>query len=142
MNDFLSNLLFLETRSVPVPVGLSALVVTHNRKAQLRQTLDRLLAEQVDVIVVVNNASTDGTTAMLLTITDPRLQVINLPRNMGGAGASAFCLSCALNMIAQLIPSMAAASIGRFGRCIITTATLCARTAWSRAPCCFGRSWH
>jgi GT2 family glycosyltransferase len=86
MNDFSSNLLFLETRSVPVPVGLSALVVTHNRKAQLRQTLDRLLAEQVDVIVVVNNASTDGTTAMLLTITDPRLQVINLPRNMGGAG--------------------------------------------------------
>ena len=63
-----------------------ALVVTHNRKAQLKTTLDRLLAEQVDVVVVVNNASNDATGEMLRSIADPRLFVITLPRNMGGAG--------------------------------------------------------
>jgi len=67
-------------------VGLVALVVTHNRKAQLRVTLESLLAEKVDVIVVVNNASTDGTGDLLRAVVDPRIYVVNLARNMGGAG--------------------------------------------------------
>lgn len=86
MND-LSNQVLGPVFEKPIaPVGLAALVVTHNRKAQLRATVDRLLAERVDVVVVVNNASTDGTSDLLRTFADPRLFVITLPRNMGGAG--------------------------------------------------------
>ena len=86
MNDLSSQLLARIEENALVPVGLVALVVTHNRQAQLRVTLDRLLAEQVDVIVVVNNASTDGTGDLLRAVVDPRLYVITLARNMGGAG--------------------------------------------------------
>jgi GT2 family glycosyltransferase len=86
MNDLSSQLLARIEENSLAPVGLVALVVTHNRQAQLRVTLDRLLAEQVDVIVVVNNASTDGTGDLLRAVVDPRLYVITLARNMGGAG--------------------------------------------------------
>jgi glycosyltransferase involved in cell wall biosynthesis len=65
---------------------LVALVVTHNRQDQLRLTLTRLLADPVDAVVVVNNASTDGTAAWLATLTDPRLHVMALDQNHGGAG--------------------------------------------------------
>ena len=37
-------------------------------------------------IVVVNNGSTDGTQAWLATLSDPRVIVLNLPSNSGGAG--------------------------------------------------------
>ncbi len=65
---------------------LAALVVTYNRKAQLQVTLDRLVGEKVDVILVVDNASTDGTTDYLKTLDNPRLHVMRLQQNSGGAG--------------------------------------------------------
>lgn len=40
---------------------VAALVVTHNRLDQLSRTVKRLLEEPVDHLIVVNNASTDGT---------------------------------------------------------------------------------
>ena len=86
MNDLSLQVLRTVAEQPKARVGLVALVVTHNRKAQLQVTLDRLLGEQVDVIVVVNNASTDATGELLNAVADPRLYVINLPRNMGGAG--------------------------------------------------------
>jgi len=86
MNDLSSPLRGRVAASLTAPVGLVALVVTHNRTAQLRVTLARLLAEQVDAIVIVDNASTDGTGELLSAIAEPRLHVITLPRNMGGAG--------------------------------------------------------
>ncbi len=86
MNDLSNQRLVCLAASPTLPVRLAALVVTHNRKAQLRLTIDRLLAEQVDVIMVVNNACTDGTAELLAAIADPRLKVITLARNMGGAG--------------------------------------------------------
>ena len=86
MKDLSNPQILPVTERPKVPVGLTALVVTHNRKAQLRVTLESLLAELVDVIVVVNNASTDGTGDLLREIADPRLHVITLARNMGGAG--------------------------------------------------------
>ncbi len=66
-----------------------AVVVTHNRKRQVRETLAALLAEPPSVlagIVVVDNASRDGTASVLETFVDPRLHVLRLPRNRGGAG--------------------------------------------------------
>jgi len=65
---------------------LVALVVTFNRLDQLKVTLARLLAENVDHIVVVNNASHDGTQDWLNDHAEPRLHVLHLTDNLGGAG--------------------------------------------------------
>jgi len=68
---------------------LVAVVVTHRRLAQLQITLKALLDERQDdlaAVLVVDNASGDGTPAWLDAQTDPRLQVLSLPENRGGAG--------------------------------------------------------
>jgi GT2 family glycosyltransferase len=71
---------------------LVAVVVTHNRLAQLKVTLTRLLAsppEELATLLVVDNASTDGTGAWLAAQDDPRLDVVASPDNLGGAGGFA-----------------------------------------------------
>ena len=68
---------------------LAAIVVTHNRLGQLQVTLPRLLAEVVDAVVVVDNACEDGSSDWLAGLTDPRLHVLRLERNSGGAGGFA-----------------------------------------------------
>ncbi|MFZ3581910.1 glycosyltransferase [Loktanella sp. DJP18] len=65
---------------------LCAVVVTFNRLHQLRITLPVLCAEDVDHIVIVNNASTDGTAAWLADQGDSRVHIVTLPENSGGAG--------------------------------------------------------
>jgi len=65
---------------------LAAVVITHNRLGQVQRTLARLLAEGVARVVVVDNASTDGTGHWLGCQHDPRLTVLRLPENRGGAG--------------------------------------------------------
>ena len=76
-----------DTAAKPAPrPGLVALVVTFNRLAQLQTTVSRLLAEDVDAVVVVNNASSDGTADYLASQENPRLHVVTLDRNRGGAG--------------------------------------------------------
>lgn len=64
-----------------------AVVVTYNRRALLHECLLALQAQMrpVDEILVVNNASTDGTREFL-TREFPQVQVLNLPKNIGGAG--------------------------------------------------------
>ena len=71
---------------------LVAVVVTYNRLDQLRITLARLLAsapEVLQAVVVINNASTDGTGAWLNTLDDPRLDIRHQAVNSGGAGGFA-----------------------------------------------------
>lgn len=71
------------------PSRLVAVVVTYNRLAQLQTTVARLLespASDLAGLVVVDNASTDGTQAWLATLQDPRVQVAQLAENRGGAG--------------------------------------------------------
>ncbi len=69
-----------------------AVVVTYNRKDLLRECLGALLGQSrpVERILVVNNASNDGTAEMLAAEFPrerfPRLRVVDLPRNVGGAG--------------------------------------------------------
>lgn len=68
---------------------LAAVVVTYDRLALLKQCVTALLAaspEVLSVVVVVDNASTDGTAEWLAAQTDPRLDVVALPQNKGGAG--------------------------------------------------------
>lgn len=68
---------------------LVTVVVTFNRLPKLKTTIARLLESpdsDLAHVVVVNNASTDGTGAWLDGLTDPRLLVIHEPVNTGGAG--------------------------------------------------------
>ncbi|MGI9106032.1 MAG: glycosyltransferase family 2 protein [Pyrinomonadaceae bacterium] len=64
-----------------------AVVVAYNRQALLRECLSALQAQtrSVDLILVVNNASTDGT-AEMVTADFPRITLLNLKENIGGAG--------------------------------------------------------
>jgi GT2 family glycosyltransferase len=72
----------------PAP-RVAAVIVTHNRLEKLRQTLARTLALPFSRVVVVDNASTDGTAAYLAALADPRLVILSEPENAGGAGGFA-----------------------------------------------------
>ena len=69
--------------------SLVAVVVSYNRLDMLKVTLARLLAAEtayLQAVVVVNNASTDGTSEWLAGQSDERLDVVESPTNIGGAG--------------------------------------------------------
>jgi len=71
--------------------SVAAIVVTYNRKQLLAECIDVLLAQSypVDRIYIVNNCSTDGTVDMLRDkgyLSDNRIQLLSLRRNVGGAG--------------------------------------------------------
>ena len=65
-----------------------AVVVTYNRKEMLSRCLDTLMrqTEPPARIIVVDNASSDGTAALLSAQTDPRIEHVHLPVNVGAAG--------------------------------------------------------
>ncbi len=65
---------------------IAAVVVSHNRLSKLKHTLSILLREELDHVVVIDNASTDGTGQFLDQQSDARLCIISLPNNIGGAG--------------------------------------------------------
>lgn len=68
---------------------LVAVVVTHDRLDKLQATLARLLespAWALQAVVVVDNASSDGTADWLAAQDDPRLVVQRNAENLGGAG--------------------------------------------------------
>jgi rhamnopyranosyl-N-acetylglucosaminyl-diphospho-decaprenol beta-1,3/1,4-galactofuranosyltransferase len=68
--------------------SVAVVVVTYNRA----DLLDRMLAglgaldRQPDVVIVVDNASTDHTPAVLAAATNPGLQALRSEDNLGGAG--------------------------------------------------------
>ena len=64
-----------------------AVIVTYNRKALLKECLEAVLAQTrpPDHVLVVDNASTDGTAEMLRE-EFPQVEVLRLPENQGGAG--------------------------------------------------------
>ena len=65
---------------------LCAIVVTFNRLHQLQITLLALLAEEIEHIVIVDNASTDDTGTWLAGQASDQVRVVSLPDNTGGAG--------------------------------------------------------
>lgn len=67
---------------------VAVVVVTYNRAELLAGMLDGLAAQThpPDAIIVVDNASSDGTAALLASRTELPLQVIALSDNTGGAG--------------------------------------------------------
>lgn len=68
-----------------------AIVVTYNRKQLLEKCLDAILSQTmpVDKILLIDNASTDGTTEFLTALgalANPLIEYVRLPRNTGAAG--------------------------------------------------------
>lgn len=67
---------------------VAAVVVTYNRLDLLKESLAAVEGQslQSDKIIVVNNNSTDGTKEYLETLDKSLYEVINLEKNVGGAG--------------------------------------------------------
>lgn len=65
---------------------VTALIVTHNRLSRLQHCLAQVCNMDFHSIVVVNNASCDGSSEWLSAQSDERLKVLHLPENTGGAG--------------------------------------------------------
>jgi GT2 family glycosyltransferase len=65
---------------------LCALIVTYNRLDKLKFCWAATRLLDFNNIVIVNNASTDGTSEWLSTICDSRLTILNSDTNDGGAG--------------------------------------------------------
>ena len=78
-------------------MNLTAVIVTHNRCQKLQHALAATLAQPFSAIIVVDNASTDGTRAWLAGQHDPRLHLILSEQNSGGAGGFAQGMIAALN---------------------------------------------
>ncbi len=68
-------------------VRVFAVVVTYNRRPLLEECLQALGAQErpVDRVLVVDNASTDGTAAFVRN-EHPEVQLLALAENEGGAG--------------------------------------------------------
>ena len=73
---------------------ICAVVVTYNRQRLLRHCLNALIAQTrpPDKIIIVDNASTDGTDDMLkhAFADNPSIEYINLGANLGGGGGFHF----------------------------------------------------
>jgi GT2 family glycosyltransferase len=64
---------------------LAVVILTHNRAAELRRTLERMLAlPESPTIVVVDNASTDST-AHIVRLDFAQVKLVRLDRNVGAA---------------------------------------------------------
>jgi len=80
---------------------IAAVVVTFNRLAMLRRQLDRLAeVPEVDEVVVVDNASSDGTPEWLRSAP---VHAELLTTNTGGAGGFSHGLACAIQRGADLV---------------------------------------
>ena len=84
---------------------VAAVVVTFNRIELLQRLIDRLLTlDELDQVLVVDNASTDGTGAWLaeLATSEPRVHYRTLSSNQGGAGGFQAGLQWAYDVGAEL----------------------------------------
>ena len=81
-----------------------AVVVTYNRRELLLEALTAVLAQTraPDTVIVVDNASTDGT-ADVVRSRFPSVRLATAPRNTGGAGGFAYGMALALAGDADLI---------------------------------------
>ncbi len=71
--------------------NVTALVVTYNRKELLKECLDAILSQtySVDRLIIIDNASTDGTKQMLEDtgyIDNPIIAYYGMVKNLGGSG--------------------------------------------------------
>jgi GT2 family glycosyltransferase len=83
---------------------VTAVVVTYNRRDLLSEALAAVLGQSraPDAVIVVDNASTDGTPEMVRT-RFPAVRLAVAQRNTGGAGGFAYGLALALAGTADLV---------------------------------------
>ena len=79
---------------------VTAVVVTYNRLPLLQQCLATLRAQTVQgfTVLLVDNASTDGTAAYVRTLAMPGLVYRNTGENLGGAGGFAYGIQAAAEL--------------------------------------------
>lgn len=77
----------------------AVVVVTYNRKALLRENIEALTSQSYSEhdIIVIDNASTDGTKEMVEGLKNPSIRYYNTGKNLGGAGG----FSCGLRIAAE-----------------------------------------
>ena len=73
-----------------------AVIVTYNRLEKLQKAYEAACREPLKGVVIINNASMDGTGKWLESIQDAKVTIINLPENTGGAGGFHEGFKCAL----------------------------------------------
>lgn len=88
--------------------SIFAVVVTYNRKNLLKKNIIALTEQtrKLDAIIVVDNASSDGTVDMLETIKHPSILefiVLSLPENIGGSGGFAKGIKHAIDKGADFV---------------------------------------
>ena len=88
----------------PHPPRVVAVVVTYNRRELLLEALAAVQAQSraPDAVIVVDNASTDGTAAAVRA-RFPAARLAGLASNTGGAGGFAYGMALALADAADLI---------------------------------------
>jgi rhamnopyranosyl-N-acetylglucosaminyl-diphospho-decaprenol beta-1,3/1,4-galactofuranosyltransferase len=117
----------------PEPPRVVAVIVTYNRRDLLLESLAAVQAQrrQPDMVIVVDNASTDGTAAAVRA-RFPAVRLDGLDGNYGGAGGFAYGMAQALGAGADLIWAMDDDTIPEPGA---LAALLAAREAYpGRAP--------
>ncbi|WP_188149878.1 glycosyltransferase family 2 protein [Teredinibacter waterburyi] len=128
-----------------------AVVVTYNRVELLKETLDAILSNNtlVSEIIVINNASQDGTKQYLQNYKSEQLFPVHMACNLGGAGGFKYGIKLAEERGAQwiwcmdddCIPHSSALtamldsipSLGRFGE----IGYLASRVEWVDQTLCF-----
>lgn len=66
--------------------SIIAVIVTYNRLSYLKKTVQKSLEFGFDEILIVNNASTDGTKEFLEELKEKQITCLHLDKNIGGAG--------------------------------------------------------
>ena len=94
---------------------VSVVLATHDRAVCLPRAIASALAQEGArlELIVVDDASTDGTPAYLASLTDPRLRVIRAERNLGPSGARNLGLAAASAELVAFLDSDDAYRAGR-----------------------------
>ena len=83
--------------SSSAPVTISVLLPAYNAERYILQSVQSVLGQTFEdfELVVVDDCSTDGTSGILASVTDPRLRVIRNPVNLGVVGTLNRAMSAA-----------------------------------------------
>lgn len=75
----------MKNNNVSVSVSVSVVMATYNGERYLKEQLDSVLAQLQpgDELIVVDDASRDGTAALLACLTWPNLRTVKNPTNIG-----------------------------------------------------------
>jgi len=97
---------------------VSVVLATHDRAACLPRAIASALAQEGArlELIVVDDASTDGTPAYLASLTDPRIRIIRAERNLGPGGARNLGLAAARADLVAFLDSDDAYRAGRLAR--------------------------